>query len=152
VESSSIMQDETYKDGYSSQIALESHLPLLNMDIPGLDLEIKYDKDTTMVFANVKPSEYFQGIDGRVVHEGFLAILLDEMILLLLEVLKLDERCNPLRLQYRFLKPVLIRSEIYIRAWLTKETDDIIDLQGEVENEMGKIVARIKAKYVQREL
>ena len=74
------------------------------------------------------------------------------MILLLLNVLKLDENCNPLRLQYRFLKPVIVRPEIYIRAWLTKETDDVIDLQGEVENEMGKIVARIKAKYVQREL
>ena len=111
---------------------------------------LNYDADTNTTFGKLFPTEDFQGGDGRVIHDGFLAIILEEAMLAICE--KMNLTVYPLRTSYRFLRPAAVKQPLYVRAWFVKSTGDIFDLRAEIENEMGKAVARAKSRYIDREL
>jgi len=49
----------------------------------------------------------------------------------------------------RFLQPAFIGESLYIRGWFVKKSKRVIENRAEIENEMGKIVARAKGKYIE---
>jgi len=49
----------------------------------------------------------------------------------------------------RYLQSAFINENLYIRGWYVKKNKKIIENRAEIENEMGKIVARAKGKYIE---
>ena len=52
-------------------------------------------------------------------------------------------------LAVRCLQPAFINETLYIRGWHVKRNKRLIENRAEIENEMGKIVARAKGKYIE---
>ena len=52
-------------------------------------------------------------------------------------------------LTIRYLQPAFINENLYIRGWFVKKSKRVIENRAEIENEMGKIVARAKGKYIE---
>ena len=52
-------------------------------------------------------------------------------------------------LTIRYLQPAFISENLYIRGWFVKKSKRVIENRAEIENEMGKIVARAKGKYIE---
>ena len=48
----------------------------------------------------------------------------------------------------RYLQPAFINENLYIRGWC-KKNKRVVENRAEIENEMGKIVARAKGKYLE---
>ena len=46
---------------------------------------------------------------------------------------------------------VILDENLYLRGWLVKKNRRVVENRAEIENEIGKIVARGKGKYIEKE-
>ena len=114
----------------------------------GLKLVFSFDEDTCFSFTGFTCPEKFQGNPGKV-HIGIVAMILEEGMHSINRAMNFQT--NTTELIVRYLMPALIEEKLYIRAWFVKKNQRIIENRAEIENEIGKIVARAKGKYTEIE-
>ena len=110
----------------------------------GLRLQLTFDEDTRSSFGEFICPEKFQGEVGHV-HIGIIAMLLEEGMFHINRAMNFNAVTTELTVRY--LQTALIGERLYIRSWFVKKNQRIIENRAEVENEIGKIVARSKGKY-----
>ena len=112
----------------------------------GLQLEIHFDEDTQTAFGDFVCPPKFQGSPDTV-HTGIITAMLDEVMKKVND--SMNFQISPCELNIRFLQPVLIEHPLHMRGWFVKKNRKVIENRAEVENRLGKIVARAKGKYLE---
>ncbi len=114
----------------------------------GLRLNLQFDDDTKTTYGEYAAGEFQEG-PPNIIHGGIIAGLLDETMITVNKYL--DLMAITTELTIRYLQPAFIGEKLYIRGWFVKKSKKIIENRAEIENEMGKIVARAKGKYLEVE-
>lgn len=114
----------------------------------GIKLNLNFDEDSKTAYGEFVADERFEGEPGEI-HPGVLFTLLDEAMIKINESMNFDTTTGEINV--RFLMPAKIGENLYIRGWFIKKNRKIIENRAEVENEIGKIVARAKGKYIERD-
>ena len=114
----------------------------------GLQLKLTFDEDTKTVYGEYRCPPKFQGAPGTV-HPGILAVMLDEIMSHINEAMNFDTTTGELTIRY--LQPANLEENLYLRGWFVKKNRRIVENRAEIENEIGKIVARGKGKYIEKE-
>ncbi len=114
----------------------------------GLQLKLGFNEDTQSVFGEYRCPPKFQG-DDQEVHPGILSVIFDEIMEHINQAMNFDTTTG--ELSVRYLQPALINETLYLRGWFVKKSRRIIEHRAEIENEIGKIVARGKGKYIEKE-
>lgn len=112
----------------------------------GLKLKLEFDDDTKTAFGEYTAHELLEGIPN-IIHSGIVSAILDETMITVnkyLEVMAITSEIT-----VRYLQPAFIGENLYIRGWFVKKSKRVIENRAEIENEMGKIVARAKGKYIE---
>ena len=112
----------------------------------GLKLKLEFDDDTKTAFGEYTAHELLDGIPN-IIHSGIVSAILDETMITVnkyLEVMAITSEIT-----VRYLQPAFIGENLYIRGWFVKKSKRVIENRAEIENEMGKIVARAKGKYIE---
>lgn len=112
----------------------------------GLKLKLEFDDDTKTAFGEYAAHELLEGIPN-IIHSGIVATILDETMITVnkyLEVMAITSEIT-----VRYLQPAFINENLHIRGWFVKKSKHVIENRAEIENEMGKIVARAKGKYIE---
>ena len=112
----------------------------------GLKLKLEFDDDTKTAFGEYAAHELLEGLPN-IIHSGIVATILDETMITVnkyLEVMAITSEIT-----VRYLQPAFINENLYIRGWFVKKSKRVIENRAEIENEMGKIVARAKGKYIE---
>jgi uncharacterized protein (TIGR00369 family) len=112
----------------------------------GLKLKLKFDDDTKTAFGEYTADEYLEG-PPNIIHAGVVAALLDETMITVNKYLDIMAMTSEITIRY--LQPAYIKENLYIRGWYVKKSKKVIENRAEIENEMGKIVARAKGKYIE---
>jgi acyl-coenzyme A thioesterase PaaI-like protein len=110
----------------------------------GLQLEIKFDPDTKTVFGEFDPQDRFEGDKGEL-HGGVVATILQEAMAKINQFMGI--KAGNSELTVRYLQKIPTGEALHIRGWFLKKNKKIIENRAELENEMGKIVARAKGKF-----
>ena len=112
----------------------------------GLKLELEFDDDTKTAYGEYVAHEKLEG-PPNIIHAGIIAAILDETMI---TVNKYIERVAlTSELTIRYLQPAFVNENLYIRGWYVKKSKTTIENRAEIENEMGKVVARAKGKYIE---
>jgi uncharacterized protein (TIGR00369 family) len=114
----------------------------------GLNLKLNFDEDSKTAYGEFVADARFEGEPGEI-HPGILTSLLDEAMIKINESMNFDTTTSEINV--RFLMPAKIGESLYIRGWFIKKNRKVIENRAEVENEIGKIVARAKGKYIEKE-
>ena len=114
----------------------------------GLQLKLTFDEDTKKVYGEYHCPPKFQGAPNNI-HPGILSVMLDETMTRINTAMNFDTVSSELTIRY--LQPAMIGENLYIRGWFVKKNRRIVESRAEIENEIGKIVARGKGKYAERE-
>jgi len=114
----------------------------------GLKLKLTFDEDTKTVYGEYNCPVKFQGSPENV-HPGILAVMLDEIMSRINEAMNFDTTTGELTIRY--LQPARVNESLYLRGWFVKKNRRIVENRAEIENEIGKIVARSKGKYIEKE-
>ena len=114
----------------------------------GLRLKLTFDEDTKTVYGEYSCPDKFQGSPENV-HPGILSVMLDEIMSRINEAMNFDTTTGELTIRY--LQPARIGETLYLRGWFVKKNRRIVENRAEIENEIGKIVARSKGKYIEKE-
>ena len=114
----------------------------------GLQLKLTFDEDTRTVYGEYRCPPKFQGDEGNV-HPGVLAVILDENMAHINGAMNFDTVTGELTIRY--LQPAMLTENLYLRGWFVKKNRRIVENRAEIENEIGKIVARGKGKYIEQE-
>ncbi|MCS7205590.1 MAG: PaaI family thioesterase [Leptospiraceae bacterium] len=114
----------------------------------GLNLKLSFDEDSKTAYGEFVADERFEGEPGEI-HPGILTAILDEAMIKINESMNFDTTTGEINV--RFLMSARIGESLYIRGWFIKKNRKVIENRAEVENEIGKIVARAKGKYIERE-
>ncbi len=114
----------------------------------GLQLKLTFDEDTKTVYGEYRCAPRFQGTKD-IVHPGVLSVILDEIMSRINEAMNFDTTTGELTIRY--LQPAMIGENLYLRGWFVKKNRRIVENRAEIENEIGKIVARGKGKYIEKE-
>lgn len=112
----------------------------------GLRLKLEFDDDTKTAFGTYVALEHLEG-PPNIIHAGVIAALLDETMITVNKYLDIIGMTSELTVRY--LQPAFIKENLYIRGWYVKKSKRVIENRAEIENEMGKIVARAKGKYIE---
>ncbi|MDY6970489.1 MAG: PaaI family thioesterase [Spirochaetota bacterium] len=112
----------------------------------GLKLVLEYDKDTKTAYGEYSVPQKFEGLPN-IIHAGIITTILDETMMTINKYLDLTALTGELAVRY--LHPSFINEHLHIRGWHVKRNKRIIENRAEIENEMGKIVARAKGKYIE---
>ncbi|MBN1496296.1 MAG: PaaI family thioesterase [Spirochaetes bacterium] len=112
----------------------------------GLQLKLEFDDDTKTAFGQYTAHELLEG-PPNIIHAGVIAALLDETMITVNKYLETIALTSELTVRY--LQPAYIGENLYIRGWYVKKSKRVIENRAEIENEMGKIVARAKGKYIE---
>jgi acyl-coenzyme A thioesterase PaaI-like protein len=112
----------------------------------GLQLKLKFDPDTKVVYGEYTASQDLEG-PPNIIHAGVVAAILDESMIMVNKFM--DTVALTGELTIRYLQPAYINENLYIRGWYVKKNKRVIENRAEIENEMGKIVARAKGKYME---
>lgn len=112
----------------------------------GLQLKITFDEDTKTAYGDYTVPEKFQG-SPDVIHPGIIATILDEIMAKINEAMNFKTTTGELTI--RFLQPAQINQPLHLRGWFVKKNKKVIENRAEIENEIGKIVARGKGKYIE---
>jgi len=110
----------------------------------GLRIKLEFDYDTKVAFGEYKVTQDLEG-PPNIVHAGIVAALLDETMIIVNK--HMDIMALTSEITIRYLQPAFINEVLYIRGWYVKKNKRMIENRAEIENEMGKIVARAKGKY-----
>ncbi|MBU42990.1 MAG: thioesterase [Spirochaetaceae bacterium] len=114
----------------------------------GLQLKLTFDEDTKTVYGEYRCPEKFIGEPDQV-HPGILSVILDETMARINEAMNFDTVTGELTIRY--LQPANVGENLYLRGWFVKKNRRVVENRAEIENEIGKIVARGKGKYIERE-
>jgi uncharacterized protein (TIGR00369 family) len=114
----------------------------------GLKLKLSFDIETKSVYGGFKLDDRFVGEPGEI-HPGILATLLDEAMIKINQNMNFNTFTGELTIRY--LMPARVGESLYLRAWFLKKNRRVVENRAEIENEIGKIVARGKGKYMERE-
>lgn len=112
----------------------------------GLKLVLEYDDDTKTAFGQYRAHEMLEG-PPNIIHAGVIAAILDETMITVNKYLETIALTSELTVRY--LQPAFVGENLYIRGWYVKKSKRVIENRAEIENEMGKIVARAKGKYIE---
>ncbi len=112
----------------------------------GLKLQLQYDTDTKTAYGEYVAGQKQEGLPN-IIHGGIITALLDETMMTINKYLGLMALTGELAVRY--LQPAFINEKHYIRGWHVKQNKRIIENRAEIENEMGKVVARAKGKYIE---
>ena len=119
-----------------------------NANERGLNLQLKYDTDTKTAYGEYVASQLLEGLPN-IIHAGIITALLDETMITINKYLEYMALTGELSIRY--LQPAFINERLYIRGWHVKKNKRIIENRAEIENEIGKVVARAKGKYLEIE-
>ncbi|WCL48169.1 PaaI family thioesterase [Leptospira sp. GIMC2001] len=114
----------------------------------GLQLKITFDEDTKTAYGDFTCHEKFQG-QPDTIHPGILSTILDEIMMKINEAMNFETQTGELTV--RFLQPAFVNEPLHLRGWFVKKNKKVIENRAEIENEIGKIVARGKGKYIEAE-
>jgi acyl-coenzyme A thioesterase PaaI-like protein len=117
-----------------------------NMD--GLQLKITFDEDTKTAYGDFTCPDKFQGLPDTI-HPGVLTTILDEIMMNINEAMNFETQTGELTI--RFLQPAFVNEPLHLRGWFVKKNKKVIENRAEIENEIGKSVARGKGKYIEAE-
>ena len=112
----------------------------------GLKLELSFDDDTKTAYGEFIAPEYLEG-PPNIIHAGIVAAILDETMITVNKYM--DCIAMTSELSIRYLQPAFIGDKLYIRGWFVKRNKRAIENRAEIENDMGKIVARAKGRYIE---
>ena len=112
----------------------------------GLRLKLGYDGDTKTVFGEFQATQELEGAPN-IIHAGVIASILDEAMVTVNKYMDIVALTGELTIRY--LQPAFIQENLYIRGGYVKKNKRVIENRAEIENEMGKIVARAKGKYLE---
>ncbi|MFA5519493.1 MAG: PaaI family thioesterase [Spirochaetota bacterium] len=112
----------------------------------GLKLKLEFDDDTKTAYGEYTAHELLEGIPN-IIHSGIVASILDETMITVNKYLEIMAITSEITIRY--LQPAFINEKLHIRGWFVKKSKRIIENRAEIENEMGKIVARAKGKYIE---
>ena len=112
----------------------------------GLKLKLKFDDDTKTAYGEYVANDLYEG-SPNLIHPGILATILDETMITVNKYI--ESMALTSELTIRYLQPAYINENLYIRGWYVKKSKKIIENRAEIENEMGKVVARAKGKYIE---
>jgi acyl-coenzyme A thioesterase PaaI-like protein len=112
----------------------------------GLQLKLRYDPDTKTAYGEYVAGQDLEG-PPNIIHSGIIATILDETMVTVNKYLEVVTITGEMTIRY--LQPAFINERLYIRGWYVKKNKRIIENRAEIENEMGKIVARAKGKYLE---
>ncbi len=115
----------------------------------GLQLKLTFDEDTRTVFGEYRCPAKFQGNETGNIHPGILALILDEIMAYINGSMNFDTYTGELTVRY--LHSVKTKERLYLRGWFVNKNRRMVENRAEIENEIGKIVARGKGKYMERE-
>lgn len=115
----------------------------------GLQLKLAFDEDTRTVYGEYRCPARFQGEQENKVHSGVLSLILDEVMKHINLAMNLDTFTSELTVRY--LQSANIEEQLYLRGWFVKKNRRVIESRAEIENEIGKIIARGKGKYIEKE-
>jgi uncharacterized protein (TIGR00369 family) len=112
----------------------------------GLQLQLQFDDDTKTAYGEYAATELQEGAPN-IIHAGIVATMLDETMVTVNKYM--DTIAMTSEITIRYLQPAFIKENLYIRGWYVKKNKRVIENRAEIENEMGKIVARAKGKYIE---
>ncbi|MBU4561751.1 PaaI family thioesterase [bacterium] len=111
----------------------------------GLKLSFEFDREKKSIKTLFRPQEWQQGFGG-IVHGGFLAILLDEVMVKLSYEVGIPAVTAEMNL--RFKEPARIDRDIIVTGEIIRETKKIIYTKANAKYREGKIVAEAEGKLV----
>ena len=117
-------------------------------NLDGLQLKITFDEDTKTAYGDYVCPPKFQGVPDQI-HPGILSTILDEIMVKINEAMNFQASTGELTV--RFLQPAYVNEPLHLRGWFVKKNRKVIENRAEIENEIGKIVARGKGKYIEAE-
>ena len=116
----------------------------------GLKIQLQFDEDTRTAYGtNIIIPEHFQGNHVAKVHPGILATMLDEVMVYINQSMNLDAHIGELTIRY--LQPANTSESLHLRGYFVKKNKRIIENRAEIEDDIGKIIARAKGKYIEIE-
>ena len=110
-----------------------------------LKLNLKFNHDTKLVYGEYVAHEYLEG-PPNVIHAGIIASILDESMMSVNKFMDLVSIV--VEMKVRYLNTAFINENLYIRGWYITKNKNVIENRAEIENEIGKIVARATGKYM----
>ncbi len=114
----------------------------------GLKLNLNFDEDTKTAYSGeILIPSHFQGHFEESIHPGILAVMLDEIMMYINHALELEVTTSELTIRY--LQPAKTDSFLHLRGYFVKKNKKIIENRAEVEDDIGKIAARAKGKYIE---
>lgn len=113
----------------------------------GLKLNLSYDEDTKTAYGEVRLGETMQGHKADCVHPGIIGVMLDEVMMKINQAMNLDVVTGELTIRY--LHQAKINEPLYLRGYFVKRNRRIIENRAELEDDIGKIIARAKGKYIE---
>lgn len=113
----------------------------------GLKLDLQFDEDTKTAYGETVLPAQFQGHNPDQVHPGVIGVMLDEVMMKINQSMNLD--VNTAELTIRYLQPAKTDEPLYLRGYFVKKTRRIIENRAELEDDIGKIIARAKGKYIE---
>ncbi len=115
----------------------------------GLQLHLTFDEDTRSVYGEYRCPTKFQGQTSDVVHPGIVSLVLDEVMSHINRAMNFEAVTGEITVRY--LQPAKTEENLYLRGWFVKKNRRMVENRAEIENEIGKIVARGKGKYIENE-
>ncbi len=117
-------------------------------NILGLKIDLQFDEDTKIAYGTeVTIPTDIQGHHLDQIHPGIFATLLDEIMAYINRSMNLN--ANIAELNIRYLQNAKIEENLHLRGYFVKKNKRIIENRAEIENDIGKIVARAKGKYIE---
>jgi len=111
----------------------------------GLKLSFEFDREKKRIKTIFKPQEWQQGFGG-IIHGGFLATLLDEVMVKLSYEIGIPAVTAEMNL--RFKEPTRIDRDIVVTGEIIRETKRIIYTKANAKYREGNIVAEAEGKLV----
>ena len=116
----------------------------------GLKLDLRFDEDTKTAYGEITLPAHFQGNQPECVHPGIIAVMLDEVMMKINQALNLNVHTGEITIRY--LQLAKVNEPLYLRGYFVKKNKRVIENRAELEDDIGKIVARGKGKYIEQDL
>ncbi|RME92916.1 MAG: PaaI family thioesterase [Candidatus Hydrogenedentota bacterium] len=115
----------------------------------GLKLELQFEEDTKTAYGEITLPEWCQGHNKDEVHPGIISVMLDEVMTHINRSMGIDARTGELTVRY--LQEAKVKEPLYLRGFFVRRNKRTIENRAELEDDLGKIVARAKGKYIESE-
>lgn len=111
----------------------------------GLKLSFEFDREKKRIKTLFKPQEWQQGFGG-IIHGGFIAVLLDEVMVKLCYEIGIPVVTAEMNVRFR--EPARIDRDIVVTGEIVRETKRIIYTKANAKYREGNIVAEAEGKLV----